>query len=105
MRYINLVYAKHHDTDRRAYLYELPLDQEAMKGDRLSVTDKHGSHFVTAFGDNFMVSPRTAKMLAEANGGYYPPAPVVGFVHTINIRKEVTEYFDKPNLMKEDIPF
>ena len=42
MRYRNLVYCKHHETDRRAYLYELPLDRDVQLGDRLYVRDKRG---------------------------------------------------------------
>lgn len=95
MKYRNLIYCKHHDGDRRAYLYELPLDKDVKLGDRLCVEDKHGSHTVTAFCENWLCSENMTKVLCEANGGYFPPAQVVGEVKTITVTQDYINRYDK----------
>lgn len=93
MKYRNLVYCKHHDSDRRAYLYELPLDKDVHYGDKLCVEDRRGEHIVTAVCENWLCSDRITKILCEANGGYYPPAQVVGKVNTVVVRQEVVDRY------------
>lgn len=94
MKYHNLVYCKHHSDDRRAYLYELPLDKDVKQGDRLYVEDRRGSHAVTAFCENWLSSDKLTKVLCEANGGYFPPAQVVGEVTTITVQQEYVSRYD-----------
>lgn len=94
MKYRNLVYCKHHSDDRRAYLYELPLDKDVKRGDRLYVEDRRGSHPVTAFCENWLASENMTKVLCEANGGYFPPAQVVGKVTTITVQQEYVSRYD-----------
>lgn len=94
MKYRNLVYCKHHDSDLRAYLYELPLDKDVRHGDRLYVEDRRGSHTVTAFCENWLCSENMTKVLCEANGGYFPPAQVVGKVTTITVQQEYVSRYD-----------
>lgn len=93
MKYFNLVYCKHHPEDRRAYLYRLPLDADVKVGDRLCVHDRRGEHIVTAYYDNFLASERQTQMFCEANGGYYPPANVVGTVRTVTIRQDMVDKY------------
>lgn len=93
MRYHNLVYAKHPNFTKRAYLYELPMDMSVMKGKRLCVRDRQGEHIVTAFCDNWVASEHMTKVLCEANGGYFPPAKVVGTVSTVTVTQDVVEKF------------
>ena len=94
MKYYNLVYAKHHETDRRAYLYQLPMDADINTGNRLCVQDKRGEHFVTATSPNFFASEKLTSILCVNNGGYYPPAPVIGTIDTIKFTQEVVNKFD-----------
>lgn len=94
MKYYNLVYAKHHETDRRAYLFSLPLYKDVKKGDRIYVRDRHGDHVVKAFSENWYCSERMTEMFCTANGGYFPPATVVGTVDTVTIRQDVVNTFD-----------
>ena len=54
MRYRNLVYCKHPNFTKRAYLYELPLDKDIRPGDKLCVEDRAGEHIVTAFCENWL---------------------------------------------------
>ena len=93
MRYRNLIYCKHHPNDRRAYLYELPVDCEAKTGAKLCVKDRRGEQIVTAFCENWLCSEGMAKVLCEANGGYFPPAKVVGTVRTVTITQDLVEKF------------
>lgn len=95
MKYHNLVYCKHHATDSRAYLYELPFTADIKVGDRLSVVDKHGEHMVTAFSRNFIVGEELTRVICEANGGYYPAARVVGKVETITIQQDFVRPFEE----------
>lgn len=94
MKYHNLVYAKHHETDRRAYLYELPFDADVKALDKLCVIDSHGEQIVTAYCENWLASEKMTKILCMANGGYYPPAQVIGTVDTIRFTQEVVIKFD-----------
>ena len=94
MKYHNLVYCKHHASDARAYLYELPLDADVKTGDRLCVKDRHGEHIVTAHCENWLASAKMTEVLCVCNGGYYPPAQVIGRVNTVTIRQDVTDYFN-----------
>lgn len=94
MKYYNLVYAKHHETDRRAYLFSPPLDKDIHSGDRIYVRDKLGDHVVKAFGDNWYCSERMTETICKASGGYYPPASVVGTVDTVTIRQDVVNTFE-----------
>lgn len=107
MRYFNLIYAKHHPTDRRAYLYALPLGEQILPDDRIAVTDKRGEHIVTATHENFYASKATTKMLCEANGGYFPPAAATGVVDTVTVRQEIVRPFSggEPLKAPADIPF
>ena len=99
MQYFNLVYAKHHETDSRAYLYELPLGMDVKPFDKLYVADKHGEHVVSVFADNFICTKGTTRTLCEANGGYFPPAKVIGTVDIVTVRQEKITRF------KEEFPF
>lgn len=94
MKYHNLVYCKHHSDDRRAYLYELPLDKDVKQGGRLYVVDRRGCHTVTAFCENWLCSENMTKVLCEANGGYFPPAQVLGEVTTITVQQEYVSRYD-----------
>lgn len=102
MKHYNLVYCKHHSDDRRAYLYELPLDKEAHPGVRLCVEDRRGEHVVTAFCENWLASDKMTKVLCEANGGYYPPAKVVGKIKTVTVQQDVVEKFPVVEEQKEE---
>ena len=93
MKYHNLIYCKHPMYDRRAYLYELPLDMDVKVGDKLCVRDRRGEHIVTAQYDNFLASERHAQMFCEANGGYYPPAKVIGTVSTVTVKQDMVQKF------------
>lgn len=101
MKYHNLVYCKHHDNDRRAYLYELPLSEDVKPGDRLMVFDSRGKQVVSAFCENWLASEKMTKVLCEANGGYFPPAKVIGTVSTITVRQDVVNMFPG----EEGLPF
>lgn len=95
MKYRNLVYCKHHDSDRRAYLYELPLDKDVRYGNKLCVVDNYGEHTVTVYGENWLCSDRITKILCEANGGYFPPAKVIGEINTVVVRQEVVTKYEQ----------
>lgn len=99
MKYYNLVYCKHHPEDNRAYLYSLPSDADVNCGDRLYVRDRRGEHIVSASSPNFYASEEFAEMLCTNNGGYFPPAKVVGTVNTITVTQDVVNTFE------EEIPF
>ena len=102
MKYRNLVYCKHHDGDRRAYLYELPLDKDIRPGDKLCVEDRRGDHIVTAVCENWLCSDKITKVLCEANGGYFPPAQVVGEVKTVTVTQDLVSRYDaKPIEIEE----
>ena len=109
MKYFNLVYAKHHETDVRAYLYSLPLDRDVKRGDRLYVRDRYGDHIVSAYCENWFCSERMTEVFCKANGGYFPPASVVGTVDTITVRQDVVNTFDgettEINNEEEDEPW
>ena len=68
MKYRNLVYCKHPNFTKRAYLYELPLDKDIRPGDKLCVEDRAGEHIVTAFCENWLASDKITRVLCEANG-------------------------------------
>ena len=93
MKYFNLVYCKHHPEDRRAYLYQLPIDADVKVGDKLCVRDRKGEHIVTAHYENYFASEKSTKMMCEANGGYYPPANVIGTVRTVTITQDLVEKY------------
>lgn len=94
MKYRNLVYCKHPNFTKRAYLYELPLDKDIRPGDKLCVEDRAGEHIVTAFCENWLASDKITRVLCEANGGYFPPAKVVGVVGVVTVRQEVVTKFE-----------
>lgn len=94
MKYRNLVYCKHPNFTKRAYLYELPLDKDIRPGDKLCVEDRRGEHIVTAVCENWLASDKITKVLCEANGGYFPPAKVVGVVGVVTVRQEVVTKFE-----------
>lgn len=100
MKYRNLVYCKHHDGDRRAYLYELPLDKDIRPGDKLCVEDRSGEHVVTAVCENWLCSDKITKVLCEANGGYFPPAQVVGEVKTVTVTQEIVDKYPEKEAEK-----
>lgn len=93
MKYRNLIYCMHPDCSQRAYLYELPLEMDVKTGTKLTVRDRRGEHIVTAFCENWLCSDKITEVLCVANGGYYPPAKVIGTVQTITISQEVPQYF------------
>lgn len=103
MKYLNLVYCKHPMYDRRAYLYELPLDVFVEPGDKLCVQDKRGEHIVTAQYENFFAYAGHAQMLCEANGGYYPPAKVIGTVTTVTVKQDMVNKF--ADYYEEEFPW
>lgn len=103
MKYHNLVYCKHPMYDRRAYLYELPIDMDVKVGDKLCVRDRRGEHIVTAQYENFLASERPAQMFCEANGGYYPPAKVIGTVSTVTVKQDMVNKF--PEYKEEEQPW
>ena len=103
MRYHNLVYCKHRLEDRRAYLYDAPLDLDVNNGDRLCVQDQRGEHIVTATSPNFFASERLTRELCVNNGGYYPPAKVVGTVRTVTITQDMVEKF--ADYREEEFPW
>lgn len=92
-KYYNLVYAKHHSTDRRAYLYSLPMDSDLKGGEKLYVQDRGGKHIVSTTSPNFFASETMTKSLCENNGGYFPPAEVVGTVDVVTVRQEMVNLF------------
>lgn len=94
MKYRNLVYCKHPNFDARAYLYELPIDVDVSEGDRLVVRDKRGLHNVTAFCDSWICTSKMTQILCEANGGYFPPARVVGTVSTVTVQQDLINPFN-----------
>ena len=96
MKHLNLVYCKHHPEDNRAFLYELPASVQVSAGDRLCVEDRRGEHIVTAFCDNWYSLDSFAEILCTANGGYYPPAKVIGKVGTkeFTVTQDYIEKFD-----------
>jgi len=104
MKLHNLIYVKHHDDDARAYLYELPLDETANTGDKLCVEDRRGEHIATAFCENFFADARVTKVICVANGGYYPPAKVIGTVEkrTITVSQEIVKKYGEE---EEVLPF
>lgn len=99
MKYRNLIYCKHPNFTKRAYLYELPLDKDVRPGDKLCVKDRQGEHIVTAFCENWLASDKITRVLCEANGGYFPPAKVVGVVGVVTVRQEVVTKFE--NVLEE----
>ena len=103
MKYYNLIYCKHHPEDPRAYLYSLPMDMNVKTGERLCVRDRRGEHIVTAFCDNLICSEKMTKVLCEANGGYFPPAKVIGTVQKVTVIQEMVQKF--PEYSGEEIPF
>ena len=109
MKYRNLVYCKHPNFTKRAYLYELPLDKDIRPGDKLCVEDRRGEHVVTAVCENWLCSDKITKVLCEANGGYFPPAKVVGVVGVVTVRQEVVTRFetvpDEPEEKEEYKPW
>lgn len=96
MKHHNLVYCKHHPEDSRAFLYELPLNVSVSDGDRLCVEDRRGEHIVTAFCGNWYSLEDFTEILCVANGGYYPPAKVIGTVGTkeFTVTQDYVEKFD-----------
>lgn len=100
MKYHNLIYCKHPMYDRRSYLYELPIDMDVKVGDKLCVRDRRGEHIVTAFCENWLASEKMAKVLCEANGGYFPPAKVIGTVQTVTVTQDMVQRFPG-----EELPF
>ena len=94
MKYHNLVYIKHPEEKRRSYLYELPLDADVNTGDRLAVRDRRGEHFGEATSPNFFASDELTKTLCECNGGYFPPAKVIGTVSTITFTQDIVNTFE-----------
>ena len=98
MKYRNLVYIKHPEEKRRSFLYELPLDVDVNTGDRLAVRDKKGEHIGVATSPNFYASDQMSRTLCECNGGYFPPAKVIGTVSTITI----TQSQDIVNTFEEE---
>ena len=94
MKYRNLVYIKHPEENRRSFLYELPLDADINGGEKLLVSDKRGEHVGVATSPNFYASDKMTKMLCECNGGYFPPAKVVGKVSTVTIRQEIVDRYE-----------
>lgn len=101
MKYRNLVYIKHPEEIRRSYLYELPLDADIKGGEKLCVSDRRGEHIGVATSPNFYASETMTQTLCECNGGYYPPAKVIGKVEVVTIRQEIV----KPFTSEEEIPF
>lgn len=93
MKYFNLVYCKHHPGDRRAYLYQLPMDADINTDDKLCVRDRKGEHIVTATSPNFFSSDKLTRTFCEANGGYYPPANVIGTVRTVTVTQDLVEKY------------
>ena len=102
MRYHNLIYCKHPNFDKRAYLYELPLEMDVKPGEKLCVRDRHGEHIVTAFCENWLCSETMTKVLCEANGGYFPPAEVVGTVETVTVKQDIVNKF---KVTEEEFPW
>lgn len=96
MKMHNIVYCKHNPQDSRAFLYELPMNVSVSEGDKLCVQDRRGEHVVTAFGENWYESDKTTEIICVANGGYYPPAKVVGTVKTekFTVTQDYIEKFD-----------
>jgi hypothetical protein len=101
MKYRNLIYCKHHEGDARAFLYELPLEKDVKTGEKLCVRDRRGEHIVTAYCENWLCSDKLTEILCVANGGYFPPAKVIGTVQTVTIRQEIPAYFT----VEEEMPF
>lgn len=103
MKYYNLVYCKHHPEDNRAFLYSLPLDFDVKIGDRLMVRDRRGEHIVTAEYENYLASEKATRMMCEANGGYFPPAKVIGTVQKVTVIQEMVQKF--PEYNGEEMPW
>lgn len=101
MKYYNLVFCKHHPEDRRAYVYQLPMEADVTAGQKLYVSDRQGEHTVTVYRDNFFCGATLAKAICEAMGGYFPPAEVVGTIGEVVIRQEVVNRFPG----KEELPY
>ena len=93
MKYYNLVYCKHKPENDRCYLYQLPLDADVKVGDKLCIRDRHGEQIVTVHFGNFLASERSTEMFCVANGGYYPPAKVIGTVRTVTITQDLVEKY------------
>ena len=101
MKLHNLVYCKHHENDTRAYLYELPLGEAVKTGDKLCVEDRFGEHIIPAFCENFFADDRVTELVCVANGGYFPPAKVIGVVETktITVSQEIVKKFGEEEVM------
>lgn len=95
MKYRNLVYIKHPEEKRRSFLYELPLDADINGGEKLLVRDKRGEHIGVATSPNFYASDTLTETLCECNGGYFPPAKVVGIVSTITVTQDVMNRYEE----------
>lgn len=103
MKYYNLVYVQHPEYTMRAYLFSLPMDMAVKTGERLCVRDRRGEHIVTAFCDNWICTEKMTKVLCEANGGYFPPAKVIGTVQKVTVIQEMVQKF--PEYSGEEMPF
>lgn len=104
MKYRNLVYIKHPEENRRSFLYELPLDADINGGEKLLVRDKRGEHIGVATSPNFYATDELTKTLCEANGGYFPPARVIGVVDTITVTQEIVRKYEEVDA-KEEFPW
>lgn len=93
MKYRNLVYIKHPEEKRRSFLYELPPDADINGGEKLLVRDKRGEHIGVATSPNFYATDELTKTLCECNGGYYPPAKVIGTVRTVTVTQDLVEKY------------
>lgn len=93
MEYRNLIYCKHHEGDARAFLYELPLEKDVKTGEKLCVMDRRGEHIVTAYCENWICTDKMTEILCVANGGYFPPAQVVGDVKTVTVTQEIVDRY------------
>lgn len=104
MKMHNIVYCKHNPQDSRAFLYELPLNVSVSDGDKLCVQDRRGEHIVTVFGENWYEFDKATEIICVANGGYYPPAKVIGTVETktIAVTQETVKKFGEEEAF---IPF
>ena len=102
VKYYNLCFVKHNKKDRRAYLYQLPLSEEVNPGENLYVRDRHGDHTVTAFAESFLCSKKLTKVLCEANGGYFPPAEIIGRVGYEVKSYDVLRTFDGQTIRLDD---
>ena len=100
MKYRNLVYIKHPEETRRSFLYELPPDADINDGEKLLVRDKRGEHIGVATSPNFYATDTLTKTLCECNGGYFPPAKVIGTVQTVTVTQDMVQRFPG-----EELPF